>query len=397
VQRQYWALSAFAILLVGFLFNRVVFSVGIFFSCLYIVTSPNWWQSLWRNRFALSLLILFFYSVINISLHSTNLASLDTWHLLSLKLSAVVFPVFISLWSPDDKAKALVHYGLMVAVTSSALYGLIVYMSNQDQVLHLYKVAKVLPTLSLSDHIRMSWLTAISIWIAIFDLERTKQLKKWILIPFIVFSVIYLHILSAKTGLFVLYMMIFFYTIWKVFIKKSKIGYIILILGILFPILAYKNIPTFYNRAGFLRWNVVEYLRGNEHKGLSDGMRIASMKAGWHTFKNNVWLGVGPQHLTTKTNHWYKLYMPSLDASEYIVPSSQFLIIAAGLGVIGLLIFTGQIFVLLANTYKDWLVLSIVLPSLMTFGFETHLEGQLPIFVYAFVLYWVSCLVKKIE
>jgi O-antigen ligase len=394
--RNHLAILAISLMVIGFLLNRVVFSAGFFFSCLFIVTSTKWYKALWEDKFALSLLIIFLLSTASMVLvHYQYWISPNHWHIQFLRLSAFVFPLFLYLWKPKAEHKRMVHMLIWSAIIANAFYGIWHYIFDNDRVLEMYKVAKVLPTLSFGDHIRMSWLTSIGIWLAVYDLERSKQINSWLMYSFIVIGVFYLHLLTAKTGLLVFYLMLSGYVLWKIFSQRSKFGLAILIATLLLPIIAYQTVPSFYNRLGYVRWNVMEYVRGNEHKGLSDGIRLASIKAGWKVFKDHKIVGVGAQRLEIKTNEWYRMYMPTLEKKEYILPSSQMIIFAASMGVLGLLAFAYHLIMVVKMVKGDWLVSSVVLPSLLTFSFETHLEGQLAIFVYCFILYWVCTLAKK--
>lgn len=378
---------AISLLFAGFLFNRVIQNIGVFFACVYIVSNDKWYKVLSKDWYILSFAFLAIIVFIFDLFHSPSEILRSSFF---LKLSLVVYPLFINIWSPQKKEIIAIFYALMIIISVNIIYGFYYYATDMHDILEGYKKAKVLPTLALNDHIRLSWLTGLSLWGALYILNKeSRPTLKITVYLYIITAVIYLHVLSAKTGLLVLYSSVIIYCLY-LFLDKQYLKVVTAIIALsIIPFIAYKTIPSLQNRMAFVVWDVTEYLSGNRQIGLSDGSRIASLKAGWELANENWLFGTGPIILKSKTFDWYKKNEPKLSEKDNIMPSSQFLILFASCGIIGLLIFIFHLIIPLLTTvvWKDGIFISIYISSIGTFIFETHLEGQYAIFVYSFFIY----------
>jgi hypothetical protein len=386
LSRNDLAYLTISLLLAGFLFNRVVHSVGIFFACIFIVTTKDWYKVLITDKYILSFVIVALSFLIFDMFHAPELLLKSTFF---MKLALVVYPLFIRLWSPTQHDIIQVFIALAIIMLINIVYGIGNYIIFKKELLEAYKQAKVLPTLALGDHIRMSWLTVLSIWGCVYTLriDRNNHFK-WIAIIYIIVAIMYLHLLSAKTGLLLLYSSFLIFGFYFFLKNDFKKAVLILFFTIFSPILAYRIMPSLQNRVAYIRWDIKEYLAGNRQKGLSDGSRIASLKAGVGIFQDNVLKGIGHANLRNATWDWYKKNEPQMPKEDYIMPSSQFLIIGASCGLIGLIIFVGHLLIpLFITKFRFDIFTSIYLPSIATFLYETHLEGQYAVFVYGFFMY----------
>ena len=385
---------ALAALLIGYFTNRVVYSVGILFAALYVVTAKEWWHELKKDRylasFALLPLVVFAADLF------TNGIGAITQTTFFTKMTLLLLPLFISVWKPKAFEVLRVHYALYILLMVNVFYSFFHFFMDQDQVMEGYKFAKVMKVMSLNDHIRISWLSAIAVVLAIRDISQTET--KWsknLLFAFITIQVIYLHVLSAKTGLLCLYSSLLIYSIYLSYRSSIKKAIFTVIGLITLPIAAYFLVPSFERRIGYVRWDFSEFLSGAERAGLSDGNRFHSMHAGVSIFKENV-QGIGFVNIQDATNQWLMVNKKFLSQTDYILPSSEFLLYAVGGGILGLIILI--LHFAMPFTYKDiWkdsLFPSIYIPTLITFMYEIHFEGQLSLFVYAFFVFWVYYLAK---
>lgn len=390
-----FSILALAGLTSGFLFNRVVYSCGLFFAALYVVSTPNWYR-VWReDRYLMSFWLLPLMVACFDIFHSGLLTFAGSfWN----KMSLVLLPIFIWLRKPNDKEKTIVNILFFVMMLFNAVYTLTNYLLNQDVIDTLYKQSKVMKGLSFGDHIRMSWFAVITIWLAVYEASKSsKRWFKYLLGFYIVSQIIFLHFLAAKTGLLALYLSTGVFTIYQiVFYKKLK--YLFLIIGVLsLPFIAYEVIPSFKNRIDYIVWDYTEVKNGRAQKGLSDGSRLYSMEGGVELFVSKPWAGNGFINTWPSIKTWYKENRPEMNESDYILPSSQFLIYACGGGIIALiaLIFHFLLPMFDKGIWKHWLFFVIYLTTLVTFVYEIHLETQTAIFVYGFVVFWTYYLVKK--
>lgn len=386
---------AFIGLTAGFLFNRVVYSCGLLFAALYVISTPDWYK-VWRNdRYLMSFwllpLMVGFFDLFHSGLGAFNGSF---WN----KLSLVLLPAFIWLRKPNLKERTIVNSFFFAMMLLNTIFTLTNYLQNQDLIDTLYKQSKVMEVLSFGDHIRISWLVVITIWLAVYEAGKTsKAWFKYLLGFYILSQVVFLHFLAAKTGLLMLYLSTGLFTIYQiVFYRKLK--YLFLILGVAsLPFIAYEVIPSFKNRVDYIVWDFTEVKNGRAQKGLSDGSRLYSMEGGLDLFKSKPLIGNGFINTWPEMNAWYKNNKPGMNESDYILPSSQFLIFACGGGIIALLALVFHFLLPLFDKriWKHWLFVVVYLPTLCTFLYEIHLEAQTAIFVYGFVVFWTYYLVKK--
>lgn len=389
--RTIHVLLAILCLLVGFFFNRVVYSCGLFFAATFVVLQPNWWTKIKANLFLFSFALLPLPVLVSDLIHSPFLDVIIHTTFYS-KLALLLLPLFIVCWSPSKQEVTWFHYALFMLLMVNLAYSLSHYFANKALVELLYRQAKVLTVLALKDHIRISWLIAISIWLAVYELyKKPATLIKYLLIAYIIAQVVYLHILSAKTGLLILYTSTFVFALYFGIMKKSLLSLVMIGIIIIAPVIAYHTIPSFYTRVGYVRWDIGLTLRGEMKSGFSDGSRIYSMKAGADLFKQNPMAGVGRINLKSKTYDWFAKHQPVMKYRDYILPSSQWLIYSAMIGIIGIIILLFHVLspFLKNDFYQHWIFLTVYIPSVITLLYETHFEGQFSIFVYAFFMYWV--------
>ena len=386
-----------SLLLAGFLFNRVIHSIGIFFACIFIVSSRYWIRIIFQDKFLISFLAIPVLVFIGDLVHAPAEIYKSTF---IPKMALLVYPLFLKIWSPNKKQINEIFHVLMIVSCINMIYSVTMFLENPSQILDSYKVAKVMPTLALGDHIRISWMTVLALWGVVYTLrQENKSWVKNLSFMFIFISILYLHFIAVKTGLFLLYSSFFIFIIYSIILKNYQKSILILLFISLSPILAYKWLPSLQNRVAYIQWDVKEYLSGNRQIGLSDGSRLASIKAGWAIAEENMLLGVGRSTLKDKTNKWYATNEPSMPAIDYIIPSSQIIILIASCGILGLILFLYHVsFPLLGyDVWKNSIFICVYLPSIATFIYETHFEGQFAIFVYAFFMYlfYLTTLVDK--
>ena len=94
--------------------------------------------------------------------------------------------------------------------------------------------------------------------------------------------------------------------------------------------------------------------------------------------------------LQAETESWYKQNLPELSPTSYFLPSSEIVIYWASGGIIAFLLFLSHMFIPFMMPYlrKNIWFMAFFIPAIFSFTFETHLEGQLPIFVYGFFAAW---------
>ncbi len=388
------AVIAIALMLFGFLYNRVVNNIGFGFAGLYALINISKIRNLWSDRWMWSFIGL---ALIPFLSDVFNGVDIVLNHRVTMKWLLVLFPAFVFALKANTTSIKAIHWAVLGTMLVSSTYSMIQYFINFDEIVASYKVSKVLPVLAKGDHIRISWMTSISILMAmyLFIKERTK-ITQVLTALYILFQILFLHILGAKTGLLSLYVMGFVWVFWS--LPRSKKWLITLLVPISFLLLfgAYKALPSFQERVNFMRYDFEHYRKGEYQHGLSDAIRVFSIQAGWDIYKNNFWTGVGFSSLDAHTNDWFDKNRPEVSNKNRFVPISQALIYMASAGILGLLFFMYHLFypLFVATLRNNRWFMAFFIPLILSFFYESHLEGQFSIFVYGFFLSWFWYLAK---
>lgn len=305
----------------------------------------------------------------------------------TIKWSIIVYPFFFaSCLRYKDFLKNSIFLFILVLFTAS-LYSLWNYMADFETINENYGRAKVMQVLAYSDHIRMSWATCISVIFALMLMVKEKnKLIRGVLVFYIFFQFVYLHILGAKTGLLSMYISIFILILGYGLKRNLKMSLLVLTGLLLSPVAAYKWIPSFYNRVQFFKYDYSHYMKGDFKQGLSDAIRVYSIQGGLNLVQEHPWNGVGFYRISDKMSVWYDEHTPWLQKDQYFVPISEGLIYGAGGGILGLMVIS--IFCVLGfRQFKsDVFGLSFFIPLVVSLLYENHLETQTGAFVFGFSL-----------
>jgi hypothetical protein len=121
--------------------------------------------------------------------------------------------------------------------------------------------------------------------------------------------------------------------------------------------------------------------------------------AGKDIISEYPWLGCGFSKLQGLTNEWFKSKMPQIGEENYFLPSSQIVIYWASGGLFCLIIFLFHLLYPLQDIKlrsNIWFMMFFI-PAALSFSYETHLEGQLPLFFYGFFVpfFWYLASLKE--
>lgn len=398
-QFRHWELWAVALVLIllfsGFLFNRVVSNVGMFLAGIYALTQSRRWSWIFREPTMWIILAVCIIPLVS-----------DLWtqeqdfyrHRGVMKWILVLFPCFVFALPAGRSAIRLVHVIFLVSMALSTTYSLWHYVADFSSMAARYKMSKVMPTLAFGDHIRIGWLTVVSCVVAWFEVKSTQfRALKWSLLVYIVFQVVFLHLLGAKTGLITLYLSTVILAVFELPGGRKWLITAIGLLVLLMPVVSYYTIPSLRERFHFIKYDFEHYIRGEYREGLSDAVRLYSLQAGYEAVRQNPYMGTGFSRLQEFCNSWYKENVPDLKADNYFLPSSEIMIYWASGGLIALAAILAYLFfplvVPLLRTSSWWL--TFYLPASLTLLYETHLEGQLPLFAWSFCFAWFWKLAKN--
>ncbi len=345
------------------------------------------WHTLCNSKYVQVYLVLLGILLLSICLGGSTAA---WWHAVVIKLPLIIFPLLYASITITNTARYMIISAFIILVLSGTVYSMGMYYLYSDGILNSYKYAKVLPTWLGGDHIRFSWCVVVALLLSQVQLKQMHSTKlKVINVVLQVWLCIYLHILGSKTGLVLLYTTILLGLLYAiVYLKKYTYAPYLLLLC-LCPVVAYYTIPTFASRVHYMWYDYTMYSQGRYLTGLSDGARVLSIKAGLATVSTQPWLGIGYGHIDAAMAQYYKAHT-ALQPYEYIWPSSQWLVAATTIGVVGgsilLLCVVYPFFIL--RLRKQAIFYFFYIPTLITLLFEIPLEGQYGVFIFAFFTNW---------
>ncbi|MBK8515303.1 MAG: hypothetical protein IPL55_03140 [Saprospiraceae bacterium] len=380
---EWLAITGVILLITGFLFNRVVNNLGAIIIGLYTLYKIKEILPLFKQRWMISIILL---SVVPL-LSDILTEGFGFYHERGImKLSLILFPSFIFALKPNARSINNFMIFFLLVMLISTLYSLWHYIISYDNMYLTYKESRVVSTLSTGDHIRISWASVISCICAYYLYLKSTGIKKKIFILYILLQVIFIHILGSKTGLISLYLTFLLLISYSVYTNKKWVLILIVPLILIMPVIAYKSIPSFEQRINFIKYDYEHYIKGEYKEGLSDAVRYFSLLAGKEIIATHFWLGTGFSRLQYYTDEWYKKNIPDMGPENFFLPSSELMIYWASGGVLCLLIILFHILYPFFNSdlRKNMWFVSFFLPAVFSFMYETHLEGQLPLFLYGF-------------
>ncbi|HEX8315922.1 MAG TPA: O-antigen ligase family protein [Flavisolibacter sp.] len=309
-----------------------------------------------------------------------------------IKLPLLFIPLaFAGNWKLSATQWLLIAAIFLMLVFGGCVWGLIDYWQNTAQIHEDYLKAKTIRTPLENDHVRFSWLVSVAVILCFLLLAGSRQrLERMVLSALLIFFTIYLHILSARTGLFSLYIFILLYAGWLLQKNKNRkwaVASLVLLLAL--PLAAYFVLPTFKAR---LLYNLYDlsFARKSEYlPGSSDGARTMSLKAGWQVLQQNP-LGAGAGDVRAEADKWYTANVPQVLPTDKFNPSSEWLMYGGFAGWPGVILFT--VVMVLPFIYRPgshpvfWTAFHAT--AAFSFAFDMGLEVQYGVFLYVFITFW---------
>lgn len=293
-----------------------------------------------RSQYGLWALTLLFWLVVP---GFVGLDDPEYWHSrLRIKLPFLVLPLAFLLLPPLSRRQVrglhLVLLGLLVGVSVQMVA---TYLLDYAAINQAIKEGRPMPT--PGNHIRLSLLMAYGVVGGIQLLRGAPvtgyRREGWFVAgaTFLVFLI--LHILSVRSGLVVLYAVLAAMLVHAILTQghwRLGIGGLILLIGL--PVLTYALVPSFRNKINYTRYQYQLRWDQNMQQGnYSDAGRILSWRIGWELLQEHPWLGVGPGNLRQRVDQIYAERYPEVERKR--MPHNQFLSVAAGSGLLGLLVF----------------------------------------------------------
>ncbi|MDP4264739.1 MAG: hypothetical protein Q8941_19585 [Bacteroidota bacterium] len=382
--------AAIILMLISLFISRAFLSVSLFlFLAVTIIGRDIFSQfaRFFRSPLLVGMSFLFFIPLIS-GLWSSNV---QAWISVSrIKLPFLLLPLaFAGNWQLQEKQWKIIANIFLLLVTMGCCWSLWQYFQNMEVINRDYLRAQTLPAPLGNDHVRFSWLVSIAVacGILLICTTRNKVTKSLIALSLLLW-VVYLHILSARTGLVLTY---FFFLCFALYLARQRKRFFFIILAalVVIPLASWWLFPSLQNRVKYIVYDF-SFLKSNKDlPGTSDANRLISLKAGWYILRENP-LGAGAGDIRDEMNKWYAVHVPGIGEADKLFPSSEWVVYGDIAGWPGIFLFTVimivPLFVKRIRHRFFWIMLGVmgVGSSLV----ETTLEIQFGIFIYCFTILW---------
>lgn len=319
---------------------------------------------------------------------------------LRIKLPFLILPLaFFFLPRPSDRALDGLLYFLVVLLVLTSIGVLINYLLDFEAINKLIKQGQTLPL--PCNHVRFSLLLAFGVLIAMY-LYFQKYYWKWpwekyLQLGAALFLFAFIHVLSVRSGIVVVYATLFLLVIRYIF-KTGRwlLGAGVLLAMAAFPFLAYQTMPSLRAKVDYVKYDLFMYRHGHEDAKLSDSARWISLKIGWDIFKAHPVVGKGVGNFKSAVQSHYEQEYPDISALERKMPHNQFLSVLGATGVLGFLFFLG-IFLLpifYQRNHQHWLLLGFYLIVFLSFMVENTIENAMGV---GFFIYYLLHLLLRFD
>ena len=309
-----------------------------------------------------------------------------------VRLPFLVLPwAFANLPALTGRQMRLVLYVLVWALTIICLGSAINISLHFDDM--LVRIGQGDPIPVPRSHIRFSLILATGIlaggrlWLEGFYWRR--RWERHFLGAALIFLFLFIHILSVRSGIAGLYVVLLFSLGWYVWhTRRWGIGLVALVVLLVVPAIALKTLPSFEMRVQYMLWDWQQY-RQNTGNTYSDAERIISLRVGWQLWQENPWLGIGdgdlPDGVQRIVNEQYPQYG---DAPK--LPHNQFLYILTGTGIIGLVLsLVAFITPVTVRRYRQFFLFAAFQVLIFTsFLVEYTIETSIGVAFYLFYTLW---------
>ena len=383
------------VMMASVFFSRILLSVSmIVFVVFSFFQQPIYKQvsAFFHSPLLWSMSLLFFLPLLS-GFWSSN--QKEWMEIIKIKAPLILMPfAFAGSFNLTKKQWQALAFLFIGFTTVATFWSMGHYLLDITGVNENYLRSQLLITPLENDHVRFSWMVAVSILVSAWLwIERKREHKKnnWLLLILLAWQIIFLHILAARTGLLSFYLMLLIAAIWQIIKKwKSGKGLILLFAVLALPLIAYFTVPTFQNRVKYFLYDLPYFSKGNYSPAMNDAVRIISIKAGWNVLKENPFSGVGFGDVLMETKKWYAANYPEMKEADKILPSSEWLIYGDGAGWLGIIVFgivmAIPFFILVKKDKWFWIVLNTSV--VVSFFFDIGLEVQFGVFLYTFLVLW---------
>jgi len=327
-------------------------------------------------------------------LSGINSADLSEWGaFVSKKLPFLILPVVFYTLRDHFSKRYLMYLACFVILVSLVSLGVLAnYLMHFESVNAAIGKGRAIAT--PVDHTEFSLYVAFAAIVSLFIYLEPKKVinlgTKSTFLLLAIFLIIFLHILTVRSGLVVFYLSALL-LLGRHFLLQKKYGVIAGLLAAFFivPLLSINFVPSLKKKMDYVQWDFKQY---SKDKGLtySDSERIYSMTAGWEIFKTAPMVGIGIGDLKAECQAYYK---QSYNKVLNHFPHNQYLFALAAAGVLGLIVYLIAILgpVFYFRQEMDAYMASLVLMILIAGLAENPMERTFSIGFYLFFALASTC------
>ena len=260
----------------------------------------------------------------------------------------------------------------------------------QDYSIITENLGKGQPIPTPVNHIRYSLMIALSIIGGMILFVRNFYWKwtweKWLILGMTGFLFFFIHVLSVRSGILVLYASFLFLSFRFAFSQKNYLISLASVITLFFtPAIAYNSIEGFKQKVDYTIWDWQQYYYDLPLRS-SDASRLISFKVGLEICQKEKWLGVGAGDLRKEVHKIYDERFPEITDKK--MPHNQFISVCAGMGIIGLAVFILAFFFPLfyKKIKPDALFITLHLIIFASFLTENTIENSVGVGFYVFFL-----------
>lgn len=377
---------SFILLVVGLLFNRVLLSlgtIGILIATYDKTIFTYTYQEYKKGFWGLALFVVIpFISVF----WSDDLG--EWWNRMQLKIPLLIIPLsLLSIKNIEEKDVKVFYSVFIAAITVACLYSTFQYVINYNEINKKYSQGRVMQVLFEGEHQRFSLAIIGALWLLMH-----AYFKKWystkLIMGVFIFLILFMHILSTRTGIFMMY--ISFLILAGYFVVRNK-KYMLPVVSsiILLPVLAYNFSTPFKNKIYYMLYDFNQWRHGEIVTGLSDASRVIAMNGSYKLFKQHPVIGIGYGDIKQQINDWYIANKEMAGEAEILMPPSQWMFYTLAAGIIGGFLFLVGIFFVSTGfftTDQKIALLCFHITMTLLLLFETPFEVQRGVAIYAIIL-----------
>ncbi|MCS7036783.1 MAG: O-antigen ligase family protein [Saprospiraceae bacterium] len=257
-----------------------------------------------------------------------------------VRVPFVVLPwAFANLPALNARQYDGVLYALVWTMVLLGIGVCVNYALHQEQILEAMEHGKPIPV--PRHHIRFSLMVATAIlagsWLWVRGFVLRYAWERPLLVGAMLFLVGFLHFLSVRSGLAVLYAGALFglvQWVWRSRQWKVALGSVAAAGALLW--FSFKIFPSMQEKWDYTVHDWQQYHR-RDGADYSDSERWVSLQVGWMLWQAHPWLGVGTGDLSSEMKRVVEAHFPE-HVKTFKLPHNQFLYLMASTGLVGLLL-----------------------------------------------------------